>query len=78
MLLGLINFICLISRKAPRPNCRYGRRCGAGGQAMTASSYIRWFKDLRIEDVPLVGGKTASLDELYSALSSQGVKAIHD
>ncbi|MGJ4943071.1 phosphoenolpyruvate synthase [Bradyrhizobium sp. HKCCYLS1011] len=36
--------------------------------------YIRWFKDLRIEDVPLVGGKTASLGELYSALAPQGVR----
>ncbi|WP_257170175.1 phosphoenolpyruvate synthase [Bradyrhizobium sp. SRS-191] len=41
---------------------------------MTASGYIRWFKDLRIEDVPEVGGKTASLGELYSALTSQGVR----
>jgi pyruvate, water dikinase len=41
---------------------------------MTASGYIRWFEDLRIEDVPLVGGKTASLGELYSALASEGVK----
>lgn len=36
--------------------------------------YIRWFKDLRIDDVPLVGGKTASLGELYSALAPQGVR----
>ncbi|MGJ4963160.1 phosphoenolpyruvate synthase [Bradyrhizobium sp. HKCCYLRH3061] len=41
---------------------------------MTAPGYIRWFKDLRIEDVPGVGGKTASLGELYSALASQGVR----
>jgi pyruvate,water dikinase len=41
---------------------------------MTASGYIRWFKDLRIEDVPEVGGKTASLGELYSALAPQGVR----
>ncbi|WP_315767206.1 MULTISPECIES: phosphoenolpyruvate synthase [unclassified Bradyrhizobium] len=40
----------------------------------TAPDYIRWFKDLRIEDVPLVGGKTASLGELYSALAPQGVR----
>jgi pyruvate,water dikinase len=45
-----------------------------GRRTMTASGYIRWFKDLRIEDVPLVGGKTASLGELYSALAPQGVK----
>ncbi len=41
---------------------------------MTGSGYVRWFKDIRLEDVPLVGGKTASLGELYSALSRQGVK----
>lgn len=41
---------------------------------MTASDYIRWFKDLRIEDIPLVGGKTASLGELYSALAPHGVR----
>ncbi len=41
---------------------------------MTAPGYIRWFKDLRIEDVPEVGGKTASLGELYSALAPQGVR----
>jgi pyruvate,water dikinase len=39
-----------------------------------ASDRIRWFKDIRLEDVPLVGGKTASLGELYSALSPQGVR----
>lgn len=38
------------------------------------SAYVRWFKDIRLDDVPLVGGKTASLGELYSALSCQGVK----
>ena len=41
---------------------------------MNASGYIRWFKDIRLEDVPLVGGKTASLGELYSALSPHGVR----
>ncbi|HLZ01095.1 MAG TPA: phosphoenolpyruvate synthase [Bradyrhizobium sp.] len=41
---------------------------------MTASGYTRWFKEIGLEDVPLVGGKTASLGELYSALARQGVK----
>lgn len=41
---------------------------------MNASGYTRWFKDIGLEDVPLVGGKTASLGELYSALARQGVK----
>lgn len=40
---------------------------------MTASAYVRWFKDLRNTDVALVGGKNASLGELYSALTPQGV-----
>ena len=35
------------------------------------SSYVRWFKDLRLSDVPLVGGKNASLGELYSALAAE-------
>ncbi len=38
------------------------------------SSYIRWFSDLRLKDVPLVGGKNASLGELYSTLAAQGVR----
>jgi len=34
---------------------------------------ILWFKDISIGDVPLVGGKNASLGEMYGALSKQGV-----
>lgn len=41
---------------------------------MKNAGYVRWFKDIGLEDVPLVGGKTASLGELYTALSSQGVR----
>ncbi len=39
-----------------------------------SAGYVRWFKDIRLEDVPQVGGKTASLGELYSVLSPQGVR----
>jgi pyruvate,water dikinase len=35
--------------------------------------FVRWFKDIRLGDVPLVGGKTASLGELY-ALSARGIR----
>lgn len=35
---------------------------------------VRWFKDIRATDIALVGGKTASLGEMYSALSAQGVR----
>ena len=37
-------------------------------------SYIRWFEEIKIEDVPIVGGKNASLGEMYRELASQGVK----
>jgi pyruvate,water dikinase len=36
--------------------------------------YIKFFKDLQIDDVPLVGGKNASLGEMYRELTPQGVK----
>ena len=38
------------------------------------ADYIRWFADLGIADVPIVGGKNASLGEMYRQLSSQGVR----
>lgn len=34
---------------------------------------IRWFEDVGLGDVPLVGGKNASLGEMYSNLGSLGV-----
>jgi pyruvate,water dikinase len=40
----------------------------------TDYKFIRFFKDLSVEDVPLVGGKTASLGEMYRELTKQGVK----
>jgi pyruvate,water dikinase len=36
-------------------------------------SYIRWFKDITIKDVPLVGGKNASLGEMYRYLTVAGI-----
>ena len=41
---------------------------------MSQSEYVRWFSDIRLEDVALVGGKNASLGELYSALSALGIR----
>ena len=41
---------------------------------MRTFKYIRFFNELGIEDVPLVGGKNASLGEMYRKLSSQGVR----
>lgn len=36
--------------------------------------YIRFFNEIKLTDVPLVGGKNASLGELYQELVPQGVK----
>jgi pyruvate,water dikinase len=36
--------------------------------------YIRFFSQIGIEDIPQVGGKNASLGEMYRALKSAGVK----
>jgi pyruvate,water dikinase len=38
------------------------------------AGYIRFFDELSLADVPLVGGKNASLGELYRRLTPQGVR----
>ena len=35
--------------------------------------FILWFKEISIKDVPLVGGKNASLGEMFTQLTSKGV-----
>lgn len=41
---------------------------------MSGFNYIRFFDEIGIEDVPLVGGKNASLGEMFHKLSGQGVR----
>ena len=41
---------------------------------MPNDDYVRWFSGIRLSDVPLVGGKNASLGELYSTLSNVGIR----
>ncbi|WP_299392762.1 phosphoenolpyruvate synthase [Pelagibius sp.] len=41
---------------------------------MPAKSYVSWFADLSLDDVPVVGGKNASLGELYRELTPLGVR----
>jgi pyruvate,water dikinase len=41
---------------------------------MAAPQYVRFFEELGLGDVPRVGGKNASLGELYRALRPQGVR----
>ena len=38
------------------------------------SDYIKWFSELSIEDVELVGGKNASLGEMYQNLTAEGIR----
>ena len=40
----------------------------------TKPGFIKWAADTAIEDVPLVGGKNASLGEMYRALAAKGVR----
>lgn len=35
--------------------------------------FIRFFRDIGLDDVPLVGGKNASLGEMYRELTPQGL-----
>ena len=41
---------------------------------MSKPQYIRWFAELGIDDVPLVGGKNASLGEMYQNLRAEDVR----
>ncbi|MDI9918478.1 phosphoenolpyruvate synthase [Rhodococcus sp. IEGM 1379] len=44
---------------------------------MGTSGYVRFFEEFGIDDVPLVGGKNASLGEMFQKLSGQGVRVPH-
>jgi pyruvate,water dikinase len=41
---------------------------------MQEKKYILWIKDIRKKDVPIFGGKNASMGEMYSQLTDKGVK----
>jgi pyruvate,water dikinase len=41
---------------------------------MGALRYVRWFGELSLADVALVGGKNASLGELYRELTPRGIR----
>ena len=41
---------------------------------MERSKYLKFFDEIGIEDVPIVGGKNASLGEMYRKLSAQGIR----
>lgn len=50
------------------------RERGVSVETRTSQKWIRWFANTSIADVPLVGGKNASLGEMYRALATQGVR----
>jgi pyruvate,water dikinase len=41
---------------------------------MAETPYIRWFRELTMDDLPLVGGKNASLGEMFQSLAPLGVR----
>jgi pyruvate,water dikinase len=41
------------------------------------NALILWFEEIGIEDVPMVGGKNASLGEMFQKLTSKGVAVPH-
>ncbi|MDI3487043.1 MAG: pyruvate, water dikinase [Methanolobus sp.] len=41
---------------------------------MTGIKYVSWFEEISIDDVPLVGGKNASLGEMYRELTNKDIK----
>ncbi len=41
------------------------------------SQFVKWFEEIDIEDVPEVGGKNASLGEMYRNLTQEGVRVPH-
>ena len=47
---------------------------GLQGSTVEKMDFIRWFEDLSLKDIPIVGGKTASLGEMYSNLTHLGIE----
>jgi pyruvate,water dikinase len=38
------------------------------------NAHIRWFSEIGIDDLPIVGGKNASLGEMHRALAAEGIR----
>jgi len=43
-------------------------------EAQSPENMIRWFSEISLADVPLVGGKNASLGEMFRELAPQGIR----
>lgn len=53
---------------------RSGSSRSKGRSSQPPLRFVRWFEEVGIEDVPLVGGKNASLGEMVRELGQLGVK----
>ena len=51
-----------------------GRATKPEAPSSAPQRFIKWFADIGIDDVPLVGGKNASLGEMFRELTPKGVK----
>jgi pyruvate,water dikinase len=60
--------------KKSKTNTEPARRPKRENNGHRESKYVRWFDEIGIEDVPIVGGKNASLGEMHRELVKQGVK----
>ncbi len=47
---------------------------GPSPASVEPAGFVRWFETLSNRDVPLVGGKNASLGEMVRELGPQGVR----
>jgi pyruvate,water dikinase len=52
----------------------FALRCTTDPEILMSNTHTVWFEDLGRGDVPLVGGKNASLGEMVAALSKRGIK----
>jgi pyruvate, water dikinase len=41
---------------------------------MASARFIRWFHEIGLADISLVGGKNASLGEMYRELTPKGIR----
>ncbi|MFQ6050009.1 MAG: PEP/pyruvate-binding domain-containing protein, partial [Candidatus Paceibacterales bacterium] len=41
--------------------------------AIKSQKFILWFREISAKDIPLVGGKNASLGEMFSQLTKKGI-----
>ena len=58
----------------PKSDTEIERHAGSATHSTAGGRYIKWFREIGIEDVPIVGGKTASLGEMFRELKPKGVK----